>query len=81
MTFSNSFLGNDKLFQSEANPYSAYLVHNTYKNFCDCCSELCKLVGPDNLNAKLIKQLLSERFNLGGENFVHKESGRKLSPL
>lgn len=77
----NSLSMEEKLFRSQNNPYLSYPVNNTHKSLCDSCSELYKLIGPDNLNQNLIKNLLIKWFGNSENDFVHKESGRPLSSL
>lgn len=77
----NKVLNGASFFTSEQNAYLAYPVGNTYKNFCDSCSELYKLIGPDNINNKTLKGLLQNNFGHSEEDFVHKKSGRPLSKL
>jgi hypothetical protein len=77
----NSLSGlSKKLFRNGQNPHLTYPILNTYKNFCDCCSELYKLVGPDNINIDAIKKILIDYFKYSDNDFVHK-SGRQLSTL
>ncbi len=69
------------LFTRQQNAYLVYPVTNTYKNFCDSCSELYKLVGPDNINNEFIKNLLVKHFGCVDTEFFHSESGRPLSKI
>lgn len=75
----NHICGEEQLFRKEGNPYLSYPVLNTYKDFCDRCSELYKVIGPDSLNSRVIKKLLAEQYGLSAPDFKHKESGRPMS--
>ena len=70
-----------KIFGKVENSHLRFPVENTYKSFCDCCSELYKLIGPDNLKQKGLKKILKNRFLLKDSDFVHEESKRPLSSL
>lgn len=69
------------LFRKNENIYLYPPVLNTNKALCDSCSELYKLIGPDNINQKIIKQYLMKYFNLSDSDFIHPESGRPLSTI
>jgi len=77
----NSLFGDSKLFLKDQNLYLSYPVVNTNKDFCDSCSELYKLIGPDNIKGKLLQEILMVSFGLVKEDFIHSESGRPLSKL
>lgn len=77
----NNLFEDAKLFTQGQNQYLAYPVGNTYKNLCDSCSELYKVVGPDNLNINILKELLRDHFGYTEEDFIHKDSGRPFSKL
>lgn len=51
-------------------------VENTEKAFCDACSELCKIVGFDNLKINTLKSV-AESID-GTDNFTH-PSGKAMS--
>lgn len=70
-----------KLFSKSENPYLRYPVNNTYKEFVDCNSELFKLIGPDNLKIKSIKNIYLDSCKGKVENLKHKKTGRDLSTM
>lgn len=76
----NEFL-DSKLFAQEKNLYLSYPAINTYKNFSDSCSELYKLIGPDSLVEKKLKELLQTHFGNSQADFKHPESGRPIAKL
>lgn len=69
------------LFTRTENVHLRMPVEQTYKSYCDCASELYKIVGPDALSQTALKSLLRERFGQTQENFIHPESERPLSTL
>ncbi|UML92563.1 hypothetical protein [Shewanella xiamenensis] len=69
------------LFARTENVHLRMPVEQTYKSYCDCASELYKVVGPDALSQPTIKALLQDRFAKSQENFIHSESKRPLSSL
>lgn len=69
------------LFSAGSNLYLSYPPVNTYKSFCDSCSELYKLVGPDSLQEKVLRDLLTTYFNYQQQNFSHPDTGRPLGKL
>lgn len=69
------------LFTRTENVYLRMPVEQTYKSYCDCASELFKVVGPDALSQSTLKSLLKERFGQTQENFIHPESERPLSTV
>lgn len=77
----NLLLGEPPLFRNVKNDYLAYPVKNSFKDYCDCCSELYKLVGPDNLNAEVLRGFLRTHFDYSDERFVHTDSGRPMGTL
>ncbi|MBE0468277.1 MAG: hypothetical protein IBX55_02045 [Methyloprofundus sp.] len=77
----NSVYEDACLFSRTKNSHLRTPVENTFKSFCDCCSELYKLIGPDSLNKKLMKHFMVTKLGVNEEEFVHKESGRPLSPI
>lgn len=74
----NILIGENGLFTINSNPYLSYPVVNTYKSFCDSCSELYKIFSPDSLSKEKLKHLLKKYFKYTEQDFVHKESGRLL---
>jgi hypothetical protein len=77
----NSLLLENRLYSQESNCHLSYPVVNTYKSFCDSCSELYKLVGPDSMIEKTIRALLQTYFGYSQTGFIHKESGRSIGKL
>ena len=69
------------LFSRTENTHLRTPVENTFKSFCDCCSELYKLIGPDSLNQKLMKSFMVTKLDVNEEEFMNKESGRPLSAI
>ena len=69
------------LFTRSKNVHLRMPVEQTYKSYCDCASELYKVVGPDALSQPVLKKLLQERFGLSQQSFIHPESKRPLSSL
>ena len=77
----NAIFSPHQLFTRLANIHLRMPVEQTYKSYCDCASELYKVVGPDALSQSTIKILLQERFGLTAESLIHKDSQRPLSSL
>lgn len=77
----NVALAPSDLFTRSANVHLRMPVEQTYKSYCDCASELYKVIGPDALSQATLKKLLQERFRLAPENFIHQQSKRPLSSL
>lgn len=77
----NGLLESDGLFAAKNNPYLYYPYVNTYKAFSDSCSELYKLVGPDSLQERTLRDLLTSYFNYQQQNFSHPETGRPLGKM
>jgi hypothetical protein len=75
----NAAAGKQAFFARDKNTYLQLPVEETYKSYCDSASELFKLIGPDNLLQAQLKALLTSRFDVREEEFVHAESGRVLS--
>ncbi|WP_180134552.1 hypothetical protein [Acinetobacter sp. YH12070] len=76
----NSLLG-DKVLNKTENIYCNPPVENTNKAYFDSCSELFKLVGPDNINQKTLKTFLKVNKACIEQDFIHEESGRSLSAI
>jgi len=68
-------------FTIDSNPYLSYPVVNTYKSFCDSCSELYKLLNPDSLSEIKLKYFLQKHFNFSSDDFIHPKSQRPLGKL
>ena len=75
----NSVVSPSALFTRLENVHLRAPVEQTYKSYCDCASELYKLIGPDALSQVTIKALLQTRLGLSASAFVHPESKRPLS--
>jgi hypothetical protein len=56
-------------------------VENTDKELCNSCSELYKLIGPDNINIQVLKEYLKKRFQYADSALIHFESQKALSVL
>lgn len=77
----NNVFGSTPLFCKLENAHLRVPVINTIKAFCDSCSELYKLIGPDNINQTVLKNFLRERAGLKNEDFIHISTQRNLSTL
>lgn len=77
----NDAFGEEALFKRTQNDHFRAPVENTRKAYYDCCSELYKLIGPDNLNQKIVKKVLQEVFSANENELIHSESKRPLSSL
>lgn len=77
----NRLLKSNGLFSAVSNLYLSYPAVNTYKSFCDSCSELYKLIGPDSLQERVLRDLLTTYFNHQQQNFLHSDTGRPLGKL
>lgn len=79
----NKSLKTGDLFKRTENEYLRLPVENTNKSLCDCCSELYKLIGPDNLDQKAMKTYLLSYLGATDAELSHSdsESGRPLSSL
>jgi hypothetical protein len=77
----NTLVGANGLFTIESNPYLSYPVVNTYKSFCDSCSELYKLFSPDSLSEKKLKEFLQKHFNFSMNDFIDPISHRQFGKL
>ena len=76
----NSFFEGNILNKTN-NIYCRPPVENTFKAYFDSCSELFKLVGPDNINQKTLKAYLKNNKACLDQDFQHQESGRPLSSM
>lgn len=77
----NELFESDGLFATRNNPYLSYPSINTCKSFSDSCSELYKLVGPDSLQERTLRDLLTTYFNHQQQDFLHPKTGRPLGKL
>lgn len=71
----------DRILNKTDNVYCRPPVENTFKAYFDSCSELFKLVGPDNINQKILKEFLKNNKACTDQDFQHQESGRPLSSM
>ncbi|MBP6237202.1 MAG: hypothetical protein KA270_05255 [Saprospiraceae bacterium] len=69
------------VFTNNSNPYLRYPIQNTYKDYADCCSELFKIVGPDNIKKNKLDEWITKGLKLDESKLIHKQSGRPLSTL
>lgn len=76
----NEIVDDTPMFRHETNPYLAYPVSNTRKDFVDSCSELYKIVGVDSLNKEFLQLCLERTADYTDQDFVH-DSGRPKSKL
>lgn len=77
----NRIFGEDSLFNQCQNDHFRPPVENTRKSYYDCCSEFYKLIGPDSLNQKLIKNILKKNFSTLDGELIHEGSRRPLSAI
>lgn len=77
----NATVAPSQIFTRLGNIHLRMPVEQTYKSYCDCASELYKVVGPDALSQPTIKALLQNYFGLTPDSFIHNESQRPLSSL
>ena len=59
--------------------YSTNCSRPRFIDGCPCFTY--KLIGPDSLNQKAIKSMLSDTFSINDSDSLHVESGRPLSTL
>lgn len=69
------------LFKRLANAHLRLPVENTKKALCDCCSELYKLIGPDSLDQKVMKEFLINELGVAETELIHAESERALNSM
>ena len=77
----NKLFGKEPLFQKNENIHLHQPVENTRKAYCDSCSELFKLVGPDNIKKSVLKEFLLKRLGVTEGDLSNKVSGREFSPF
>lgn len=77
----NQLFGEELLFKKYQNDHFRPPVENTRKSYYDSCSELYKLIGPDSLNQKLIKHILTKVFSIADGDLINKESDRPLGKI
>lgn len=75
----NKLFGKEPLFQKNENIHLHQPVENTKKAYCDSCSELFKLVGPDNVKKRALKQFLLKKLRVTEGELFDKVSERELS--
>ena len=75
----NKFFGKESLFQKNENIHLHQPVENTKKTYCDSCSELFKLVGPDNIKKRALKEFLLKKLRVTDSELLDKVTGRDLS--
>jgi hypothetical protein len=69
------------LFKRIENVHLRLPVENTKKALYDCCSEFYKLIGPDSLDQRVMKNFLFKHLGASEEEFIHPGSGRPLSSM
>lgn len=77
----NNKCNTEPLFNIYSNTHLRPPVENTYKSFCDSCSELYKLIGPDNINSSVLKLLIYNVLKIDGTELINKKSERPLSTV
>lgn len=77
----NSTVGDKQLFRRLQNVHLRLPVENTYKDLCDCASELYKLVGPDGIDQKVLRRFLLRRLKVPKDQLRHAETDRAFSPM
>ncbi len=70
-----------KLFTGLSNPYLTFPVDNTRKHFADSNSELYKIIGPDGMKKKVLRNILKKEFSLTDSDLKHIKSGRDFSTM
>jgi hypothetical protein len=75
----NAIVSPYALFTRHENIHLRAPVEQTYKSFCDCASELYKIIGPDALSQVTMKNILQNRLGLSTSEFTHQQSKRPLS--
>lgn len=77
----NSFFENECLFRQSDNIHLHSPVENTRKDYCDSCSELYKLIGPDNIKKEFLKKWLIEKLGISESDLVNKPSEREFGTM
>lgn len=75
----NKFFSKESLFQKNENIHLHQPVENTKKAYCDSCSELFKLVGPDNIKKRALKEFLLKKLSVTDSELLDKVTRRDLS--
>lgn len=75
----NAIVSPNALFTRYENIHLRAPVEQTYKSFCDCASELYKIIGPDALCQVTMKKILQNRLGLSESKFTHQQTKRPLS--
>ncbi|NPV41968.1 MAG: hypothetical protein HPY72_11600 [Anaerolineae bacterium] len=69
------------LFFKTENPHLFPPIINTKKGLSDACSELYKILGPDNLNQGFVAQILRKKLSFSDEDFINEKSKKKKSKM
>jgi hypothetical protein len=77
----NRTFEDEQLFKRLQNVHLRFPVENTYKDLCDCASELYKLVGPDGIDQKVLHGFVLRRLKLPKDQLLHAQSKRPLSTM
>ena len=77
----NRTFEDEQLFKRLQNVHLRFPVENTYKDLCDCASELYKLVGPDGIDKKVLRGFVLGRLKVPKDQLLHTQSKRPLSTL
>lgn len=77
----NDAFGGEPLFLKTHNMHLHPPVENTRKAYCDSCSELFKLVGPDNIKKDLLKKWLTGKLGITGSELVNTASIREFGTM
>lgn len=77
----NEEFGKEKLFINLKNIHLRAPVENTRKAYCDSCSELYKIVGPDNIKKNVMIAYMKTRLNIQDSELVQNKSNRELSSI
>ena len=77
----NRAFEDEQLFKRLQNVHLRFPLENTYKDLCDCASELYKLVGPDGIDKKVLRGFVLGRLKVPKDQLLHTQSKRPLSTL
>lgn len=69
------------LFIVTENNHLCYPTIDNFKSMCESFTELYILIGPDNLNSKVLKYYLKKYFNINSKDLFNKDSKRAYSKL
>lgn len=79
--YMNVAIGGEPLFLKSNNIHLHPPVENTRKAYCDSCSELFKLIGPDNIKKDVLKKWITGRLGIMENELINTVSGREFGTL